>query len=141
MKRRLFFLVLLFCSGFLGNSCSKDESETIPYVYVNFLIEPNNTLYYKLNVIGGWEYLIGGYNGIVVFRLSQDEFVAYDRACPYDYKNGCRVDVESSNVTLIDSCCNSHFIYTDGSPYQGPVHVSLKYYKTSYDGNYLRITN
>lgn len=141
MKKEMIALFFLLSIGLFNNSCSKDESETIPYIYVNFYIQPNSTLYNNLNVIGGWEYLTGGYSGIVVFRLSQDEFVAYDRACPYDYKNGCRVVVEPSNVTMIDSCCNSHFIYTDGSPYEGPVHVSLKHYRTSYDGNYLRITN
>ena len=140
MLKKNFLVFLLFTIVGI-QSCSKDESETIPYVYVNFNIKPNSTLYQKLNVVGGWEYLTGGYNGIIVYRLSQDEFKAYDRACPYDYKNGCRVDVEGSFTTAKDSCCGSGFILTDGSPYNGPATVSLKQYKTSYDGNNLYITN
>lgn len=135
----LFLFVFLFVNSFF--SCSKDENETIPYVYVNFSINPNSTLFIKLNVVGGWEYITGGYNGIIVYRLNQDEFVAFDRACPYDYKNGCRIQVESSFTTAIDSCCGSRFVLTDGSPFNGPAHVSLKQYKTSYDGNYLHIFN
>ncbi|NVN94264.1 MAG: hypothetical protein HXX18_03165 [Bacteroidetes bacterium] len=137
MKKLSFFLFLFF-SFF---SCSKDENETIPYVYVNFSIQPNSTLYQKLNTVGGWEYLTGGYNGIVVYRQSQDEFVAFDRACPYDYKNSCRIVVESSFTTTIDSCCGSRFLLNDGSPFKGPASVSLKKYKTYYDGSSLHISN
>jgi nitrite reductase/ring-hydroxylating ferredoxin subunit len=140
MKKICFlFLLLFYFSSFF--SCSKDESETIPYVYVNFSIQPNSTVYQKLNTVGGWEYITGGYNGIVVYRLSQDEFVAFDRACPYDYKNSCRIVVESSFTTTIDSCCGSRFLLNDGSPFKGPASVSLKKYKTYYDGNSLRISN
>ncbi|MFZ4402043.1 MAG: hypothetical protein ACOYO1_18585 [Bacteroidales bacterium] len=140
MKKICFlFLLLFYFSSFF--SCSKDENETIPYVYVNFSIQPNSTVYQKLNTVGGWEYITGGYNGIVVYRLSQDEFVAFDRACPYDYKNSCRIVVESSFTTTIDSCCGSRFLLNDGSPFKGPASVSLKKYKTYYDGNSLRISN
>jgi len=132
------FLILSFSSFF---SCSKDENLTIPYMYVNFYIQPNSTLYQKLTTVGGWEYITGGYNGIVVYRVSQDEFVAFDRACPYDYKNGCRIDVESSFTTCIDSCCGSMFLLNDGSPFKGPATVSLKQYKTYYDGNNLHVSN
>ncbi len=98
-------------------------------------------MYFKLNVVGGWEYITGGYNGIVVYRLNQDEFKAFDRACPYDFKNGCRIIVESSFTTAVDSCCGSKFILTDGSPFNGPANVSLKEYRTYYDGTNLHISN
>ncbi len=140
MKKINFFLFLLLAfSSFF--SCSKDEDETIPYVYVNFYIQPNSTLYQKLNTVGGWEYITGGYNGIVVYRQSQDEFVAFDRACPHDYKDGCRIEVESSFTTTIDPCCGSRFLLHDGSPFNGPASVSLKQYRTNYDGNNLHISN
>jgi nitrite reductase/ring-hydroxylating ferredoxin subunit len=140
MKKIILLIIfVLFSSSYFA--CSKDNSETIPYVYVNFYIQPNSTLYQKLNSIGGWEYLTGGYNGIIVYRQSQDVFTAFDRACPYDYKNGCRITVESSYTTAIDSCCASRFLIYDGSPFQGPATVSLKQYKAYYDGNYLHISN
>jgi len=98
-------------------------------------------MYINLNHVGGYEYLTGGYNGIVVYRVSNETFVAFDRACPYDFKNNCRIQVEPSSITSIDSCCGSRFLLTDGSPFQGPASVSLKQYKATYDGNILHITN
>ncbi len=139
--KKLSLLLLLFASLVLFFSCSKDEKVTIPNVYVNFYIQPNSTVYQELNVIGGWEYITGGYNGIVIYRASQDEFVALDRACPNDYSNGCRIVVEPSFTTAIDSCCGSRFLLTDGSPFKGPATVSLKRYRAVYDGNNLHITN
>lgn len=139
--RNILFIILLIVIQPIFNSCAKDEKETIPYVYVNFYIQPNSTLYINLNHVGGYEYLTGGYNGIVVYRINTETFVAFDRACPYDFKNNCRIDVEHSSITAIDSCCGSRFLLTDGSPFQGPASVSLKQYKTNYDGNYLHITN
>lgn len=139
--KKFSILLLLFISFSSFFSCSKDENETIPYVYVNFYIQPNSTLYQKLTTVGGWEYITGGYSGIVVYRASQDEFVAFDRACPYDFKDGCRIEVESSFTTTIDSCCGSRFLLNDGSPFKGPATVSLKKYRTSYDGNNLHISN
>ena len=141
MKKISVIILLVTIISILFVSCKKDEAGTIPYVYVNFYIQPNSTMYQKLSTIGGWEYITGGYSGIVVYRASQDEFVALDRACPYDFNNGCRIVVESSFTTTIDSCCGSRFLLNDGSPFKGPATVSLKQYKTSYDGSNLHITN
>ncbi|MCX6232561.1 MAG: hypothetical protein NTZ33_13580 [Bacteroidetes bacterium] len=139
--RKISLLLFFGIFSFSYFSCSKDNSETIPNVFVNLNIQPNSTFYQRLNIVGGWEYITGGYNGIIVYRQSQDVFVAFDRACPYDYKNGCRIVVESSYTTAIDSCCGSRFLINDGSPFKGPASVSLKQYKAYYDGNYLHISN
>ncbi len=135
-------IAILFVVSF-SYSCSKDGSETIPTVYVNFYIEPNSTTYLRLNTVGGWEYITGGYSGVLVYRQSQETFLAYDRACPFDFKNGCRVTVETSFTTAIDSCCKSQFIISmDGSPISGSAAtVSLKQYHTTYDGTKLHVYN
>ena len=139
-KKFALIIILVFVFSY---SCKKDEAETIPYVYVNFYIQPNSTMYNHLNVVGGWEYITGGYSGIVVYRQSQDIFLAFDRACPYDFKNGCRITVEPSFTTAIDSCCKSRFIIAmDGSPISGSLAtVSLKQYQTQYDGTNLHVYN
>jgi Rieske Fe-S protein len=131
----VFLIIFFFFSG-----CKK-EDQSIPNIYVNFTIQPNSTLYQKLNTVGGYEYFTGGYSGIVIYRDAQEHFVAFDRACPYDFKNGCRVQVESSFTTAIDSCCMSQFILNDGSPFKGPAKVSLKQYRTYYDGVNLSVYN
>ena len=132
----LLFLLLLSCS-MVFTGCN--EADT-PIGYVNFTIEPNSTRYSNLNRVGGYEYFVGGYKGVVVFRYSLTEFLAYERACPHDHET--RVEVlEDSGVILQCPECGSQFIYTDGSPIKGPSVFGLRQYSTYYDGRYLSVYN
>jgi len=135
---RLILVVLLLL---MTLTCKKDKEE-IPNVAVNIYIYPNSTQYVQLNTNGGWVYLTGGVRGIIVYRRTQDEFVAFERNCPYLPSSTCAlVSVEQSGLTLLDSCCGSRFIITDGSIVNGPASVSMKTYYTAYDGNALHIYN
>lgn len=124
-------------------SCSKEEQQPeIPYAYVNFNLNPNSTQYINLNVVNGWETVFGGYNGILIFRKSVNEFSAFERACPYDpLVQGAQVQVENSGITCACPICGSKFIMVDGTPYDGPSHYPLKQYNAFYDGANLYITN
>ena len=135
-----FILGLLF---FLAISCKKEVQPTeIPYVYVNFSLNPNSTLYDHLNVVNGWETVSGGYNGILIFRSGIDEFVAFERACPNDpLVTGAQIRVETSGITCYCPVCGSKFIMNDGTPYEGPSHFPLKQYTTMYDGMMLYVSN
>ena len=133
---------ILIVSLVLLTACKKNKTDQIPLVAVNITININNPQYINLTTVSGWDYVIGGSRGIVVYRANQDEFKAYERHCPYNPKESCgRVDVDSSNVKLIDACCNSEFLITDGSVLSGPSVSPLKQYETSFDGNTLRIYN
>ena len=123
--------------------CSKEEKKNeIPVVAVNFVINPNSTEYLELNGAGGWVYLTGGYRGIIVYRKSDTEFMAYERACPYDWQStDARIDVEASWLTAICPSCKSRYILLDGTPFAGPTHYALKQYQAQYDGNLLYISN
>jgi nitrite reductase/ring-hydroxylating ferredoxin subunit len=123
--------------------CSKEEKKNeIPVVAVNFVIDPGSTEYLELNGVGGWVYLTGGYRGIIIYRKSISEFMAYERACPYDWElTDARVDVEASGMTTACPSCNSKFILIDGTPFEGPTHYPLKQYQTQFDGNLLYVTN
>lgn len=137
IKTSLLLLSLIF---FSTTSCKKENQNNIPNVYVYININPNSAMYSRLSVIGGWEYLIGGYRGILVYRSSLDEFVAFDRACTYDYKlESAQIQVDG--LTMIDSTCGSRFLILDGSPVNGPANVSLKQYRTSYENYSLSIYN
>ena len=131
-------IVVLVIAG-----CSKEEQENeIPFVPVSFTIDPNSTEYLELNGVGGWVNLTGGYRGIIVYRKSTYEFMAYERGCPYDWeKTDARVEVEASGMTAVCPSCNSKFILMDGTPYEGPTHYPLKQYQTQYDGNLLFVFN
>jgi nitrite reductase/ring-hydroxylating ferredoxin subunit len=133
-------LIILIVTG-----CSKkeDNQNEIPYVYVNIPpINPNSTEFIRLNPVNGWEYITGGYRGIIVFRKSVDEFAAYERACPHDWQiDGARIDVDTSGITALCPVCKSKFILLDGSLYEGPSHYPLKQYQTRYDQGLLYIFN
>lgn len=131
-----FFLLLTGCAK------KSQTANEIPYVLVNFSINPNSTEYIRLNTVNGWEYLTGGYRGILVFRKSVDEFVSFERACPYDWQNtNARIVVDTSGITVYCPVCKSKYIMLDGTPFSGPSRYPLKQYQTSYNGNTLSIYN
>lgn len=124
-------------------SCKKEDSTpTVPTVPVNFTINPNGTEYIRLNSVNGWEYLTGGYRGIIIFRKSMTEFTALERACPYDWdKTSSRIMVDTSGVTAYCPSCNSKFLLQDGTPFSGPSRYPLVQYQTHFDGDLLYVTN
>jgi len=135
----VFFLLALLM--LVGTGCKKNE-DTVPNVEVNMVISTTDPEFNDLNAVGGWIYLLGGSRGIVVYRPSLDEFMAYDRHCPYMPSEACGiVEVDQSGVIAEDPCCGSKFILTDGTVAEGPAEVPLKYYQTSFDGNLLHIYN
>ena len=123
-----------------NNDGWKAEYSLIRETGINFSIYPNTPEYQELNDIGGWIYLTGGQDGIIVYRLSLDEFMAYDRIpivsndlCP---DNRLIVDIPY----IVDECnsqqyniLNGYNLNSDGS------HVY--WYQTEYDGTMLRIYN
>lgn len=126
-------------------SCAKDKDyDEIPFAHVNIYINPNSTFYFELNNQGGWIYLVAEQpsRGILVYRVSQNEFMAYERTCPYDpFEPDARIEVEASNITCACPVCESKFILLDGTPFDGPARRPLKQYRTSYNGNILHIYN
>lgn len=141
MKTRYLFILFL-CIASLLSGCDGYEHETIPTVKVNITIYPDDVTYANLNYIGGYEYLTGGVAGIIVYRLDMTTFMAYDRACPYDWEDpGAWVCVDESGILLKDEHCGSTFNILDGSVINGPAQYPLKFYRTTYDGRRLRIYN
>jgi nitrite reductase/ring-hydroxylating ferredoxin subunit len=135
-----FCFILLFSQS----NCKKNESQQtdIPVVPVNISLNPNSTEYIHLNPVNGWETITGGYRGIIVYRKSVNEFVAFERACPYDWSiSTSRLVVDASGITAACPNCKSKFILLDGTPYEGPSRYPLKQYQTSYDGFLLYIFN
>lgn len=131
----LFFLLLCF-------SC-EEEVARVPDVPVNILLTLDNPEFFDLQPVNGYIFYPGGYNGLLVYHRTQDDYVAFDRACTFDPTNkGCeRVTVDQSRLVAIDSCCGSEFQLFDGSVLKGPAEFPLKQYQTSYDGQSLYIVN
>ena len=137
MKHIKYILLGFFL--FLTISCEKNE-HPIPRVPVSFWIYPNDPSYLNLNYYGGHEYFTGGVSGIVVYRLSEWEFTAFDRACPYDWDHeDSWIWVEPGGITLRCQRCESLFSILDGGVITGPSTYPLKRYFTKYDGMRLQV--
>jgi len=126
-------LVSLFTMIFLLNSCKKDNGN-IPAVSVDFYVYLSQPSNFNLNAVGGWIYETAGVRGVIVYRRSNEEFAAYERACTYDPNvSNAKVDVDSSNIIAADKICGSKFVLSDGSVINGPATRSLKTYYADYD--------
>ena len=133
------YLLIILSLVIILPGCRKDKQPQIPYVYVNYQLYPNSLDYIP---IGGHKYLTGGYRGIVIYRLLDDQFAVYERCCPNDpEKTNAKVTVMSSGSTCIDSVCMSKFILMNGTPYEGPSPFSLMQYRYTFDGETLLIYN
>lgn len=131
--------ILLFLAMVL-TTCETINHPTIPYKKVDFTIYPNDVMYYKLNTYGGYEYFTGGVSGIVVYRLDEWTFLAYDRSCSFDWEESDSwIWVHPNGIMLVDSLCGSTYSILDGSVISGPAKWPLREYRTRYDGVRLRV--
>jgi nitrite reductase/ring-hydroxylating ferredoxin subunit len=141
MSKPLFPVLMALLFG-AAVGCKREERGGVPIAPVDISINVNNPAYADLAVTGGWLYLSGGSLGILVYRSSQESFVAMDRHCPYRTADLCRVSVDESELIARDTtCCNSAFLITDGSVVEGPAALNLQRYNTSFNGTTLRIYN
>lgn len=135
-KISILLLVVVLCNV----SCkkkSKTVQDNIPYQTVNITIYPNDPLYFKLAAVGGWVYIKGGVNGIVVYRKAQNsaaDFVAVERTSTYYPDDAAAlVKVQSDNFTLKDTISGSKWQIIDGAILSGPAKLPLRLYSTLYD--------
>lgn len=123
-------------------SCKKDQRGGVPLHTVDISVNVNNPAYADLAVPGGWLYLTGGSMGLIVYRSGPTDFMAYDRHCPYQPENQCRLIVDDTEIMARDTaCCQSAYVITDGSVAEGPAALNLQRYNTSFNGTTLRIYN
>jgi Rieske Fe-S protein len=142
MKR---YILLIFLSV-LFFKCSTENKHPVPdtpiYVEPMFIYDTEfNSLLNPYGVVFLKNYGYMG-NGIVVVNVGNDVFKAYDATCCYEVKQGCVVKQDSNSMLLVKcNCCGSKYELTYGSVSSGPSTVPLKEYKTTFDGEYLRIYN
>lgn len=131
---------------FMLTACREDDNfNQVPVVPVDITLSLDLPLYMALQNPGGWVYINGGSEGIVLYRIGPDEITAFDRHCTYQVENRCRLDVDDdTNITVVDySCCNSVFNMVDGTPLEGPARLPLRRYQTilNVNANTVRIYN
>lgn len=133
-------LILLCLASSLLVCCDMYNHPTIPNTRVDFIVYPNDVIHYRLNTYGGYEYFTGGVNGIVVYRLDEWNFNAFDRACSYDWEeHDSWLWVAPDGLRLVDSLCGSTFNILDGNVLGGPAKYPARRYNTRFDGNRLHI--
>ncbi|MCC3156409.1 hypothetical protein LJ737_04120 [Hymenobacter sp. 15J16-1T3B] len=114
----------------------------IPSAVVNDLINLSNQDAAPLLLNRGFIYRPGGVRGIIVVRQSAQQYLAFERNCPYQPYDACaRVSMDRSGFFLVDSCCTSRFDPSNGLVTSGPARRPLRQYTTSVNGNLLYITN
>ena len=146
------------------HGCGKfPENPNRPVLPYPIMIYPNTMEHYDLNFVSGWEYITSDMEstsrGIIVYRLNETEFLAYDRippnepdACTDSQGNTTRLVVEFPFV--VDRCNNAYYNILNGeliindSPDMTPdfpldvdVIFPLVQYHTQYDGVKLTIYN
>jgi hypothetical protein len=136
-------LLILFV-WILASSCKKQALHPVPTVAFNTNININLPSYSGLQNIGGFAYVPNiGSKGVVVYRKTLDEFMAFDRHSPADGGQDCDplvIDPDNSLI-LVDLCSGAKFNIIDGSIIEGS-EFALRGYRTVFDGLYtLNISN
>ena len=163
MKRtRLQLLILIALLPFLHGCEKTPENPNRPILPTPITIYPNTMQYQDLNFVSGWAYITSDVEstsrGIIVYRMSDTEFMAYDRlppnepdACTDSQGNTTRMVVDFPFV--VDHCNNAYYNILNGQiiirepdmvpnfPTDGTTIYPLIQYHTTYDGSRLTICN
>ncbi len=148
----------------LLHGCHKlPDNPNRPILPYPITIYPNTMQYYDLNFVSGWAYITSDVEstsrGILVYRYSETEFLAYDRmppnepdACTDSQGNTTRLVVEFPFV--VDHCNNAYYNILNGQliisdeydmtplfPTDGVAVFPLIQYHTQYFDGKLTISN
>lgn len=121
---------------------------------MNFSIRLDDPKFTDLNAIGN-SVLINSdyagrssagydYNGIIIYRMSESEFYAFDRTCPFDIDKSISVELENSSdpVAVCPECGSEYVLPSIGFPTEkGPSKVPLKQYNTDFNGVTISVYN
>lgn len=159
---RLHLLILIGLLPFLHGCTPIAQNPNRPILPAPITIYPNTLQYQELNFISGWIYITADVEstsrGIIVYRMSDTEFLAYDRippnepdACTDSHGNTTRMVVDFPFV--VDRCNNAYYNILNGQiivrepdmipsfPTDGTAVYPLIQYHTTFDGSKLIITN
>lgn len=142
MKFSIFKISLILLALPFFSHCSKNNPNTvIPNVFIDVQLNINEPSSFNLGPIGGWIYINGGSNGLIVYRADLDDFKCFDRHSTYNVSDWCQVRVDSTGFVLEDTCSGSEFSIFDGNVIKGPASIPLKQYPTTFDGTFITISN
>lgn len=142
MNKQISYWIIACWILFVG--CNSNTGHPVPLVSTDITIDFSLPSYNALNGVGGYTYVNGGSKGIVVYRRSQEEFIAWDRHSPADPTGVCEQPLtpQADNFLILEDTCNAaSFSMYDGSPVENS-DFGLRQFRTLWDGNTgLRIYN
>ena len=131
-------ILALFCLLFF--SCQKEE-DYIQNVVVDINLNLTLPGFSDLGTVGNSVFINGGVKGIIVYRQGFDSYKTYDRNCSFEPSLSCaRIDSVNSSIAIC-KCCNSKFLLSDGTPFDGPALLPLKQYQNNLSEDFLYIYN
>ena len=134
LKFSAVFLTVFLTSVFAVSCSNKLDNQIDIKTHIDFTINPYSLQYQELSFTGGWMYLtgIGDSYGIIVYRVNDMDFMAYDRK-PF-YNSSCpdnRLDVDG--LFIKDKCNGYDYSILTGMNMNGDGTHPYWYY-TEYDG-------
>ncbi|MGW8315729.1 MAG: Rieske (2Fe-2S) protein [Bacteroidales bacterium] len=144
--KRAFFTVMLMLglawSSLFFTSCESNRGQIIPYVKVDLYL----FLYADLADMGiGTTKVIRGegVNGIVLYRVTDLEFRAFDRTCTLWPEHNAAVveDPGFFGVFECPECGSTYLLMNGGEPNSGPATYPLVEYRTAIQKDVLHIFN
>ncbi len=141
---KITYIGLIALVAVLFNSCVEEEPKIVPDVYVDFYIYLDLPEYNALNSINNAIKVNNqGYdkNGVIVYRYTLDEYLAFDATCPQHIAVSTSVDLDDEGTAGTATCphCNAVYQFANfGYPGSG---YPLKRYSVSLSGRTIRITN
>jgi len=91
----------------------------------------------------GGAVIINGYGiaGLVLYRRTDNRYVAFDRCSSVNPEQKCAVNLDDPTITVTDPCSGAKFLLEDGSPVKAPAVRGLKQYTVAISGQNLQVTN
>jgi hypothetical protein len=108
---------------------------------VDTVINLNNQQYQELRLDQGFVEILGGYRGIIIYRVDALTYRAFEKASPHRVDEACaEVFVDLSGLFMREGCDQSIYDFA-GTPSGGVAQCPLRQYNTQLDGNLLYIYN
>jgi nitrite reductase/ring-hydroxylating ferredoxin subunit len=126
------------------SSCVEEEPVIVPDVYVYIRINLDLPQYNHLKSINNALKINNeGYNnnGVIVYRLSQDDYYAFDATCPQHINVSTSINLDDSGSGGGATCPHCNTTYSFFNYGQANNGYPLKRYKVSLSGIYLTVSN
>ncbi len=150
MKNRHLILLILSFPIVMAGCREIHENPNYPNAVIDFTINLNQPAYYDLRIVSNYVYMtsdpMSTSRGLIVYRLSQDEFRVYDRLPPNEPNACCDSEGNCTRLVVdfpfvVDNCNNIKYNIINGDIFEGDGVYPLIQYHSVFNGYELHIYN